>query len=396
MLRQVVPVAVALAVLAPPTAAQFVGQPAPEISAPNYMGKEDHFSIASARGKPLLLVFLRTEDDACIKAVPTLLSLHKKYGPRGLELVGLCSEDKEPVERFVSEHKIPFRYGYGGDPDETYDVSAYPEAFLIDASGVIAWRGEVSDELDARVARLMARGSSAGDKGADARRLEEAARSDASGNILKAYTLARQVAELGDKSLKSKADDLTKSLEEKARRQVDEVRDAIGNDQVDEALCRRAADLLVRFEGSEAGREASTQVQRLRGHAAGKAHVDAALAAARAARIADLADDAATGKEYARALQLYRELADQYAATPAGKDAKAALQRIQGDPAAQSALQAARNEDQADRWLDIAERYARLKLPEPARQYLEKVIQTHPTSRAAEQAKQRLAALGKP
>ncbi len=376
-------------------AGQFVGQPAPEISAPNYQGKEDHFSIATARGKVILLAFLRTDDDPSAAAIPLLVGLHKKYASRGLEVVGMCPEDKEPVEQFVAKHQVPFRYGYGGQPDEAYDVSAFPEAFLIDRSGLIAWRGEVSNELGARIETLLEPGAAAADAGAAARRLAQAAQAEASGDVGKAYTLASSVAAT-DATSKSKAAEIMKAAEAKARQQVEEVRESIGSDKVDEALCRRAADLMVRFEGSDAGRDAATQVQRLRGHAAGKAHVDAALTGARAALADDRAQDALQSGEFARALRLYADLAEQYATTPQGKEARAAAERIRKDPAAQKALQAAADEDQAQRWLDIGERYAGLKLPDKAREHFDKVLKQFPGSKYAEQARHKMAALAKP
>src|SRR5215470_1466776 len=73
-------------------AAPPVGRPAPEFSVPLMTGGT--FTLRSLRGKPVVLNFWASWCVPCREETPLLVRLHKVYGPRGVQFVGLDTEDQ--------------------------------------------------------------------------------------------------------------------------------------------------------------------------------------------------------------------------------------------------------------------------------------------------------------
>lgn len=51
-------------------------------------------------GKLVLLNFWATWCTPCLKEIPLLVEAQRQYGPRGLQIVGLAMDQREPVEAF--------------------------------------------------------------------------------------------------------------------------------------------------------------------------------------------------------------------------------------------------------------------------------------------------------
>jgi hypothetical protein len=94
--------------------------------------------------------------------MPYLIDLHRRYGPLGLEVVGIAYEDgthEEQVQRinFVRLRQgvnYKLLLGQGNDcPVMTkLGVHEFPTLILVDASGEILWRGEgLSPQAKARL-----------------------------------------------------------------------------------------------------------------------------------------------------------------------------------------------------------------------------------------------------
>jgi len=65
----------------------FEGQTAAPFTVKRYDGTE--LSSASLQGRPHLIYFWFTNCPPCVKTSPLLVELHKQYGPKGLEIVGV-------------------------------------------------------------------------------------------------------------------------------------------------------------------------------------------------------------------------------------------------------------------------------------------------------------------
>ena len=142
-------VAVALAGCAkgesPPPASDKVevGQPAPSYAAMGLAG--DSVSLASLRGKVVLMNVWATWCGPCRKEIPELRAIHTAYKDRGLQLIGV-SVDADGSDEAISAFVKDFRMDYAiwRDPNEavnaTFKMSGVPATFLIDKAGVLRWK----------------------------------------------------------------------------------------------------------------------------------------------------------------------------------------------------------------------------------------------------------------
>lgn len=105
----------------------------------------DKASLASLRGRAVLLNLWATWCLPCIKEIPELALLHKFYETAGLVVVGVSIDDADAIDkvrRFVSERKIPFPVWL--DPEmqisRSLRVQGVPATFVIDRAGRIVLR----------------------------------------------------------------------------------------------------------------------------------------------------------------------------------------------------------------------------------------------------------------
>jgi len=73
--------------------------------------------LESLRGKPLLVNFWARWCAPCRKEIPELAELQKRYGSRGLVVVGIAVEDadrREALADFARAHDMNYRWLIGG------------------------------------------------------------------------------------------------------------------------------------------------------------------------------------------------------------------------------------------------------------------------------------------
>lgn len=112
---------------------------APDFSLPTPDGKT--IKLSSYKGKVVIIDFWATWCPPCRKGIPDLINLKKKYGSKGLEIIGVSvdRETKPDVIPFMKEKGInyPVVYAdnniimnYGG-------IRAIPTSFVIDKQGKV-------------------------------------------------------------------------------------------------------------------------------------------------------------------------------------------------------------------------------------------------------------------
>lgn len=141
-----------------------VGRPAPEFSAPLMNGGT--FTLRSLKGKPVVLNFWASWCIPCREETPLLVRLHKVYGPRGVQFVGVDTEDQIAGARaFISQHHVEYPIARLEDERviDAYSIPGLPTTVFIGADGVVAGKvvgGFVGPEgerfLITRIDRLLA------------------------------------------------------------------------------------------------------------------------------------------------------------------------------------------------------------------------------------------------
>jgi cytochrome c biogenesis protein CcmG, thiol:disulfide interchange protein DsbE len=106
----------------------------------------NHVTLAEYRDKVVVLDFYATWCAPCRESIPHLIDLEKRYGPRGLVVVGLNvggPDDRTEVPAFARELNIHYELGY---PDEGLndvllaDSDAIPQTFVFDRQGRLVRR----------------------------------------------------------------------------------------------------------------------------------------------------------------------------------------------------------------------------------------------------------------
>ncbi|NVN88505.1 MAG: thioredoxin family protein [Rhodopseudomonas sp.] len=152
-------------------------QPAPfqvaaaQGTAPNFVGIDTWFnsaplSIASLRGKVVLVNFWTYGCVNCVRSLPHVVELYAKYKDKGLVVVGIHTPEF-PFEKSASNVKAALKrhgitYPVAQDNDSktwnAYQNQYWPAQYLVDQNGTVIYQhdGEGQyDEMDRLVGRLL-------------------------------------------------------------------------------------------------------------------------------------------------------------------------------------------------------------------------------------------------
>ncbi|MHC5540512.1 redoxin family protein, partial [Singulisphaera rosea] len=134
-------------------------------------------SLADYRGKVVMVDFWGTWCGPCIREIPHLIELSKKYEDKGLQVVGLTFERVPPeevrikIEDFVKEKKIPYPCLIANEKvtEQVKDFEGFPTTLFIDRAGKVRARVQGFDpemvrELDELLVTLLAEGEPAAKK----------------------------------------------------------------------------------------------------------------------------------------------------------------------------------------------------------------------------------------
>lgn len=128
--------------------------------APDFVRTDFHRArvhLASYRGKVVLLNFWATWCAPCLQEMPLFAEWQNRYGPQGLQVLGVSMDDNEPPARALDE-KLHLNYpAMMGDVrlGERYGgILGLPVTYLIDRRGIIRARFEGESDLNAMEAQV--------------------------------------------------------------------------------------------------------------------------------------------------------------------------------------------------------------------------------------------------
>ncbi|HOJ39221.1 MAG TPA: redoxin domain-containing protein [bacterium] len=99
----------------------------------------EKFRLAEVAGrKCVILNFFATWCEPCRREMPGLNKFYQRYSRQDVYLLGICSESREKVERFIQEEKVSFPVAlYDGQVEEKFAIDSYPTTVVIDARGKV-------------------------------------------------------------------------------------------------------------------------------------------------------------------------------------------------------------------------------------------------------------------
>lgn len=115
--------------------------------APEFSGTDpltgDMFSLADFEGKVVILDFFYMSCMPCIKSIPKFSALQKKFGDRGLVVVGVNSKDNHPEGKkklpgFIEKQSMDYLVVLVDESvDQAYNVNVYPSMYIIGKDGKV-------------------------------------------------------------------------------------------------------------------------------------------------------------------------------------------------------------------------------------------------------------------
>ena len=125
-----------------------VGDKAPDFTLTRLDGSQ--FQLSQHKGnKPVYLIFWNTWCGYCIKKVPKINQLARKYHQQ-IEILAIntsWSDDKGLIAEFQKQHQTDYPMAYDTDAQITkqFDVWGSPTEFIIDINGVIQHRDKIPE-----------------------------------------------------------------------------------------------------------------------------------------------------------------------------------------------------------------------------------------------------------
>jgi thiol-disulfide isomerase/thioredoxin len=121
--------------------------PQPILDAENKASSGDPIKLGNYSGKVLLVNLWATWCGPCRIETPELVKLHKEYQGRGVEMIGLSTEDPiasaESVSDFIREYKVDYQIGWA-KPEVAQTLmqgrGSIPQSFVIARDGRIVRR----------------------------------------------------------------------------------------------------------------------------------------------------------------------------------------------------------------------------------------------------------------
>jgi cytochrome c biogenesis protein CcmG, thiol:disulfide interchange protein DsbE len=119
-----------------------LGTKAPDFKAYTLDSVPKQKTLADYRGRVLMINVWATWCLPCRVEMPSIEALNKEYAPKGLKIVAVSIDDPgtdSTIRAFVKQYGLTFEVLHDpqGKISEAYDITGYPETFILGKDGVI-------------------------------------------------------------------------------------------------------------------------------------------------------------------------------------------------------------------------------------------------------------------
>ncbi len=132
-----------------------IGTYAPDFELPGTDEAVHHLARYLERHKAIGIVFLGNDCPQAKQYISRLLALQNELAGQGFTLIGINANDTvkspadslEQMKQFAQAHALSFPYirDVTQDVAQTFQAKVTPGAFLLDANGIIRYRGLIDD-----------------------------------------------------------------------------------------------------------------------------------------------------------------------------------------------------------------------------------------------------------
>lgn len=134
-----------------------VGDVAPAWELKDAAGK--NVTLADFKGKVLVMDFWGTWCGWCVKAMPALEAVHKKYQGKGVVVLGLNTENSPSADPAGFMRRNNFTYGLVLNAEKitkTYKVFGYPQLYVVGPDGTIVGSEQgYSPDLEEKLSKII-------------------------------------------------------------------------------------------------------------------------------------------------------------------------------------------------------------------------------------------------
>lgn len=132
-------------------------KPAPGLSLSKWFNSPHESSLDQLSGNVILLDFWGKWCGPCVRNLPHLQALHKKYHDRGLVVIGVHScNDSDDLQAFLQKNEITFAVAVdSGETAKRYGVDQWPVYFLISRMGKVTWGSASEPPSDTQIEELL-------------------------------------------------------------------------------------------------------------------------------------------------------------------------------------------------------------------------------------------------